>query len=202
MRFAFTRDVRICALGQGASEVATVPRSARGQAALLLLRRALAVIRVGAEGAHSPSEVRQGIEPRRGVALPLPRLRSGAVERLQEHAEGAPRVLCRVFGWRGAGRAQLLVDRRLPYNRRRSSDGAGGRGGTDRTVARGVALSNGLRRAGGRLPERRRRFVSSGGGAQARGGREHPHFHGRLRRRQVRRIAFRQGGGGTSRRRS
>src|SRR5262249_43222936 len=154
---------------QGAPEVATVPRSARGQAALLLLRRALAVIRVGAEGAHGPSEVRQGIEPRCCVALPLPRLRSGAIERLQGHAQGAPRVLCRVFDWREAGGAQLLVDHRLPYNRRRSSEGAGGRGGTDRTVARGVRLWNGLRRAGGRLPERRRRFVPGGGGAQARG---------------------------------
>src|SRR5262249_60539727 len=117
---------------------------------------------------------------------------------LQEHAEGAPRVLCRVFDWREAGGAQLLVDHRLPYNRRRSSVGAAGRGGTDRTVARGVRLSNGLRCAGGRLPERRRGFVSSGGGGQAPGGGGQPRFLWRGRRAPIRRIAFRQGGGGTS----
>src|SRR5262245_43664621 len=103
VRFPLAWDVRICALGQGASEVATVPRSARGQAALLLLRRALAVIRVGAEGANGSPGVQQGVEPRRGFALPLPRLRSSAIEHLQEHAQSAPGLLRRGVGRWKAG---------------------------------------------------------------------------------------------------
>src|SRR5262249_12548554 len=83
-------------------------------------------------------------------ALPLPRFRSGAIEHLQEHAQGAPRMLCRIFDWRRAGGAQLLVDHRLPYNRRRSSAGAAGRGGNAPTVWRGGRLSNGVPCGGGR----------------------------------------------------
>src|SRR5215475_3466758 len=102
VRYPLTRDVCFCALGPQTPEVAPVPRQARRQTALLLLRRAVTVIWIGAEGAHSPPEVQQGIEPRRGVALPLPRLRSGPFQRLQEHAQSAPGLLRRGVGRRKA----------------------------------------------------------------------------------------------------
>src|SRR5262245_55575571 len=154
VRFPLTRDVRFCALGPQTPEIATVPRPARRRTALLLLRRAITVIWIGAEGAHGAPEVQQGIGPRRCVALPLPRLRSGAIERLQEHAQSAPGLLRRGVGRRKASGAQLLVGHQLPYNGQWSSAGAAGGERTDRLAARGVRLSNGLRRAGGSIPER------------------------------------------------
>ena len=163
------RHVRLRALGRPRPAPVRRPRPLRQEAALLRPPAGGAGVRVRDQGDHrGPGRVRGPELPgaRRVPHLPV---RPEPADRLRVHREAPGRPLPDVWRRRRACGSSGTGGRRSPERFDGSPEDA--RGGTAPPPARGGADAAGLRRAGGRLPQRRRRLVHGRG---ADGGGERP----------------------------